>query len=177
MATDLVFETIDAPRDDTPDISSETVTGDYDPEFPGSTPEAPYGYLANGEPRKRRPKGSGKGGNKNPVATGSRTPASEKQAATAAALLARMNAMLGLGLMAMGLPMTAASLAEANDQFESMAKEALMTDPALCRKILSAGATSGKTALVFAYGMLGASVAPAAFVEFKERRAEREDES
>jgi len=170
MATDtFVIEETELPRDITPDISSGDVTGDYDPAYPGSTPEAPYGFKPDGSPYKRRPRGTA---TKTSNAGVRRTPASEQQAATAAALLAKMNLLIGAGLGMLGLPMTAASLAEANESFESMAREALLTDPALCRKILSAGATSGKTALVMAYGMLGASVAPAAFVEFKTRRNE-----
>lgn len=35
--------------------------GPFDPEFPGSTPDAPYGFTQAGKPRKRRPNGSGTG--------------------------------------------------------------------------------------------------------------------
>lgn len=154
--------------DEAPPTDATSVTGDYDPEFPGSTEEAPYGYFPDGRIRKRRPKGHGK---PSPVASGSRrSPASESQARTAAGLLARMNGLLAMSLGFSGLPTTAESIAESNAQFESMAYEALLTDPALCRKILSAGATSGKTGLIMAYGMLAVSIAPTAFVEIKERR-------
>lgn len=177
MATDFEIGETSLPMDVTPDFSSESVTGDYDPEFPGSTPEAPYGFKPDGSPYLRRPKGKGKSGGSSAAKTGTlrRTPASEQQAATAAALLARMNLLIGLSLNAMGLPGTSAALVEANDQFENMAREALLTDPALCRKILSAGATSGKTALIMAYGMLGVSVVPSALGEIKARRAEEID--
>jgi hypothetical protein len=49
-----------------------------------------------------------------------------------------------------------------------MAREALATDPALCKKILSAGATSGKAGLVMAYVMLGATVVPTMRSEYRE---------
>lgn len=100
-----------------------------------------------------------------------RSAASESQARAAAGLLAKINSMLGIGLMSFGMPMTAETLIKANEDFENMAYEALLNDPALCRKILSAGATSGKAGLVMAYGMLGVSVVPAAMLDIKARRA------
>jgi hypothetical protein len=99
-------------------------------------------------------------------------PASESQARSAAALLARGNSLVAFSIGLMGMPLTAEQVAEANEQFEEQAYQALLTDPILCRKILSGGAMSGKVALILAYGMLGASVAPTAV---KEIRAHRED--
>jgi hypothetical protein len=177
MATAPSFEieTGNAPRDETPVVSSESVTGDFDPDYPGSTSDAPYGFKDDGTPYRRRPRGTA---NKASKSTGTRrSPASESQARTAAALLAKANNLMAISLMALGMPLTAMQLRQANEDFESMAYEALLTDPALCRKILSAGATSGKTALLLAYGMLGFSVVPSAMGELKERRAKAEMES
>ena len=162
------------PSDETPPVVEED-QGWYDPEYPHSTPEHPYGYFPKSDgtpdfdrPRKRRPHGTRKSSG-----SGSAMPASPKQATAAAAILARMNGILGMGLMALGMPMTATQLATANAEFESMAAGALSTDPALCRKILSAGASSGKAQLAVAYAMLGAAVAPTAALEIKTARERR----
>jgi hypothetical protein len=88
-----------------------------------------------------------------------------------------MNMLLGLGLFTAGLERTAESIKEANEQFEVMAYEALQTDPQLCRKILGAGANSGKAGLVMAYVMLGASAFPPMRDEIKEVRARKADDN
>lgn len=152
-ATDEIsFGVTSIPRDVGPSTDPDNTLEPYDPRYPDSTPEAPYGYKPNGEPYKRHHSGHGKTASSG---RSSNMPATEKQAATAAALLARLNTIFGFALTSAGMPRSAAALAENNDQFETMAKEALETDPALCRKILSAGATSGKAGLIMAYGMLG----------------------
>lgn len=134
---------------------TEVDTDGFVGEFPDSTPDAPYGYFPDGRPRKRRPKGSG-GGSGSPRSTAGRMPA-EKQAETAAALLARLNDLIGIGLSAAGMPKAAAELSSNNRQFELMARQSLEADPALCKKILSTGASTGKAGLGMAYLMLGAS--------------------
>lgn len=154
--------------DETPAV--EYPSGDYNPEFPGSTPDAPYGYKADGTPYTRRPRGSGK--KSSSVAPRK----SAKDAAAAAAMLTQLNALVAMSLSAFGLPQTAASIATANATFQPMAEDALASDPALCRKILSAGSVGGKTALFMAYGMLGASVYPALANEVKQKRLERMNE-
>jgi hypothetical protein len=152
-ATDEIYFGVTTVPDATPIVSDD---GPYDPRYPDSTPDAPYGFKPDGTPYKRHHSGHGS------RATGTRSnmPATEKQAATAAALLARLNTLFGFALTTAGMPESAATLAENNAMFESMAKEALETDPALCRKILSAGATSGKAGLIMAYVMLGAGTFP-----------------
>jgi hypothetical protein len=49
-----------------------------------------------------------------------------------------------------------------------MARQSLEADPELCRKILSAGATSGKAGLAMAYLILGANTFPAMRKEYRE---------
>lgn len=161
----LTFKT--GPVPDEGPLTDEVVAGTvpYDPQYPDSTPEAPFGYKKDGTPYTRH-HGKRSGGNTSP-GRGS-MPASDRQAATAAALLARLNALFGITLTVAGMPRAAVALAENNETFEVMAKEALLTDPALCRKILSAGATSGKAGLVMAYVMLGASTYPAMRDEYRE---------
>lgn len=154
LATDFDFGVTTIPTDVTPNVADDGAP--YDPRYPDSTPDAPYGYKPDGTPYKRHHSGhSSRGGS----ARGS-MPATAKQAETAAALLARLNSLFGFALIAAGMPESAASLAVNNEQFEQMARNALETDPALCRKILSAGATSGKAGLVMAYAMLGVSTFP-----------------
>lgn len=168
MATALAIEQVNIPDDEAPADDYTNVMGDFDPDYPGSTAEAPYGYKANGDPYTRRPKGSAKG----PRKAAANLPSTDKQARTAAALLARMNGFVGMGLAIFGMPMTAASMAEANSTFEEMAYQALLHDPALCKKILSTGATSGKGGLILAYSMLAVNMFPSAREEISAKRAE-----
>jgi hypothetical protein len=100
----------------------------------------------------------------------------ESLARQAAAALAQLNGLACIGLMVVGFPATAGAISERNEDFENQAYNALLTDPALCATILKAGATSGKAALIIAYGMLGVSVAPVAVGELRERRALRDTE-
>lgn len=161
--TATIFTIDDAPMPQDSPPPTVSASGDYDPQYPGSTPEAPYGYKPDGTPYKRHHGGRGKSVSKN-------TPATDKMARTAANLLARGNGLIGIGLMSFGLPLTAAAMAEANDTFEELAYQALLNDPELCKKILGAGAMSGKAGLILAYGSLGMSIAPAAMTEFKAKR-------
>lgn len=154
-------------RDESP--HAELVTGDYDPQYPGSTPNAPYGFKPNGEPYARH---HGKrSGNK------SASKQSVGSAKSAANMLGQMNLLVALSLGAFGLPQTSESIMEANEQFVAMAEQALASDPALCRRILSAGTSSGKAALVMAYASLGMAIYPVATKELKQRKLEREIEN
>lgn len=161
-----MFTETAAPTDEAPPVADDQIDLDLIT-YPDATPEAPYGYTPTGRIRKR-PVGSRAGGAKG-AGRGS-MPASRQQAETAAALLARANGLVGLSLAMFGMPLTATALADANNDFQNMATEALLADPSLCRKILSAGATSGKAGLVMAYAMLGVSVAPAMMGEIKDKR-------
>lgn len=165
-ATVLDFGTAAIPPDVTPSTDPAPLGYEpFDPRYPDSTPEAPFGYKADGTPYTRHHGGKGsRGGN---TSRGS-MPATAKQAETAAALLARLNMLFGLALTVAGMPESAASLALNNDQFETMARQALETDPALCRRILSVGATSGKAGLIVAYTMLGVSTFPDMRREYRE---------
>lgn len=160
-------ESADLPQDESPDVEQPKSGGDFDPEFPGSTPDAPYGFKDNGEPYKRRPKGHGKSAG----TSVRKMPASESLARTAAGVLASANVLVGLSLSAFGLTQTAESIGKANADFETMAYNALLNDPALCRKILSAGATGGKTQLALAYASLAMAIFPAAKADIQERKA------
>lgn len=145
----------------------------FSADYPYSTEEHPYGFfnLPNGEPdytrpRKRRP--HGKRESTGAVATSARADTSAK---TAAAMLARLNTFVGLSLGVFGMDLTRDALLSGNDVFQDMAYEALLTDPALARKILSAGASSGKAQLTMAYVMLGGAIAPVGYGELKRKRA------
>lgn len=94
----------------------------------------------------------------------------DQMAAQAAEALVQMNGIAAIGIMMFGLPLTATALKNAEDTFREQAYSALLTDPALCATILRGGTASGKVALLIAYGMLGAAVAPVGIMEFKEKR-------
>lgn len=96
------------------------------------------------------------------------------QAAQATAVLVQLNAMLAMGAMALQLFGTASAIAGANEQFETQAYNALVTDPALCQLILKGGAKSAKLSLGIAYGGMAISVVPTAIEELREKKAERQ---
>jgi len=171
MATELAFEKVDTP-DETPPLSG----GSFDPRYPDSTPDAPYGFKPNGDPYKRHHSGNGPSKTTRSGGSVGRTPASEAQARSAASVLATANKLIGMALLPI-LPETAVALAEANPTFEQLAFEALLSDPALCKKILGAGTQSAKAQLAMAYGAIAMSVGPAAYAEVKARRAEKGDDN
>lgn len=160
---DITLE--DIPQDTPPPVVEKV---DFNPEYPGSTPEAPYGYKPDGTPYKRRPRASGTQGRGN-------MPASNSQATQAAALLARANLLVAMVIGFAGMPNTAAQIEKSNGSFEMMARDALLTDPQLCRKILSSGSTSGKAGLAMAYAMFGGSLFSTAKGEIRELRRKNEE--
>lgn len=101
----------------------------------------------------------------------------EKLAGQAADVLYQLNEMCGLGLMLAKLFGTASALSDRNEAFRDQAYQALLTDPGLCRTIISAGAKSGKFSLIAAYGMLVASIAPVAIEELRELRELRAEKA
>lgn len=155
----------DETASDTPQDAVPESVNDYDPEFPGSTPEAPYGFKADGTPYKRRPNSGTKLGKPASAKTGA-------SAANAAALLRSINSMVALSLLAFGMPLTGTTIEQAGNQFESMARDALESDPALAKRILSMGANTGKAQLAMAYITLGVAVTPVALAELREKRKE-----
>jgi hypothetical protein len=99
-------------------------------------------------------------------------------AGQAADALVQLNCLIGTGLMVIppvlgreSMMETGAAIAAAQDGFRESAFEALKTDPALCRMIVRAGVTSGKLALMIAYGTMAISVAPTAYLELRKERS------
>lgn len=123
-------------------------------------------YSGRGRKPKRCPehrKSSGK-----PAVT--RAATNDKLAAQATEALVQINRLTGFGARVLGLPSTGEMIAFAEDTFREQAHAALLTDPALCKQILSAGQVSAKFSLALAYAMLGAQVAPVAMLEIKAKR-------
>lgn len=111
---------------------------------------------------------------KSPAAEAKKAPGgNEKLALQATELLCQLNDLCGMGFMMAGLLETGSAWADRQDVFREQAYQALLADPALCKMILRAGATSGKVALMVAYGMLAAGVAPVAITELRAVRAAR----
>lgn len=106
-----------------------------------------------------------------------KTPVNDRIARQAAEVLGNVNGLIGTGLYAFGFRQTAKAIARENDFFKDQAYEGLLTDPALCKMILSSGAKSGKLALAFAYVMFGTRIAPDAMDEYREWRESREEEA
>lgn len=104
----------------------------------------------------------------------------DKLAAMATDVLCQVNGIFAMGAAFMTLFRTAGAVNDRDEVFRVQTYEALKTDVALCKKIVSAGSKSAIFSLIVAYGMLAASVAPVALEELKEKRekrlAEQEDE-
>lgn len=107
----------------------------------------------------------------------SSTPRNDKLAAQATDALMQINGLGALVCMLAGMPMTAAAINNAEEGLREQVKAALITDPDLASKILSAGTHSAKISLVIAYGMFAAAVAPVGVMEFKANKARRELEN
>ena len=116
-------------------------------------------------------RGSGK------ASSGTRVTGNDKLAAQATEALVQLNNLTGLGVRLLGLQTTAEMIVFCEDTFREQAYAALLTDPALCKQILSAGQVSAKFSLAIAYAMLGAQVAPLAIMELKQKRMAKEDEN
>jgi hypothetical protein len=95
-------------------------------------------------------------------------------AAQATGVLVQLNAMIAMGVAAVGMFRTGSSIAAANEGFEVAAYNALLTDPEFCKMILKGGAKSSKVSLALAYGAMGMAVMPTAVEEMRERKAERD---
>lgn len=94
-------------------------------------------------------------------------------AAQATGVLVQLNAMMAMGVAAIGMFQTGSAIAAANETFEQAAYQALLTDPEFCKLILKGGAKSAKVSLVLAYGGMAMSVGPTAVNELRERKAEK----
>ena len=100
----------------------------------------------------------------------------QQLAAQASEVLAKTNSLAMLAILAFGMPLTAKTIAEHNEQFKDSAYEALLLDPKLCNQILATGGKTAGLALFMAYGQLGMFVVPLAITEFKEKRATKREE-
>jgi hypothetical protein len=138
--------------------------------YPGCSEELVY--LGHG----RRPKWcsehkNGKATLATNLTTRSRVKGNNEQlAASASEILSKTNSLAMLAVMAFGMPLTASVIAEHNDEFKNNAYEALLLDPALCKKIMATGGKTAGLALFMAYGQLGMFVVPLAITEFKAKR-------
>ncbi len=118
------------------------------------------------EHKKNRPKGNA------PRVKG----ANDALARQATEALVQLNTLFAMGTMVMGYNNTASAIAASEEGFRAQAYTALLTDPKLAAAITRAGTTSGKVALMIAYGMMGVNVVPTLALEHKEKVAERRAE-
>lgn len=163
----LAFADTEIPEDDFPQDSIPDVA---DVEYPCQVcgqEAGPYG--GRGRKPTRCPLHK-----KNPTSSTRKVTGSSANLATqATASLVQINGLLTIGAMTMGMVATAQRIAQANPIFEEQAYNALVTDPELCKLILKSGAKSAKISLMLAYGGLLTAVAPVAYMEIKEKQAER----
>ena len=153
---------------------------DDDSVKPDVSPHDGPACIVCGEPldysgRGRKPKYCAehkKGGQRTGVR--SSTAKNEKLAAQATDALMQMNGLAALVFMLSGMPMTASAVTGAEEGLREQVHAALITDPELATKILSAGTHSAKISLVIAYGMFAAAVVPVGVMEFKQNKEKRE---
>ena len=98
----------------------------------------------------------------------------EKLAEQATQALVQINRLTGFGARILGLEATSETIMFCEDEFARQAKDALLSDPDLCKQILAAGQISGKVSLAIAYALMGAQVAPVAIAELKAKQAAKE---
>jgi hypothetical protein len=91
----------------------------------------------------------------------------ERLAATATEKLVALNNALAVTLFTLRMPGTALGISAAEEDFRTATYEALLTDPELCRTIISMGKASGKLGLLIAYAALFYGVVPTAVAEFR----------
>lgn len=163
--------------DVTPETEPEPMPDDPTQLYPDATPEAPLGYLDSGAPRQRARRGSVSGAAPKAKAkrpTSKPSAASESLARQATALLVQTNNLAAFGVAAVGFTDTAGAIAAGTSaDFESMIHGAMLADPALAKRIVGVGGTSGKVSLFLAYGMLAAGVVPVAMLEYRGKREAR----
>lgn len=157
------FSDTEIPSDAEPDAAPET-THEYSCEVCGK--ELAYGG------RGRKPRFCDEHKSRSTSARKTSLGKNDILASQATEALAQFNGIIAIGVMMLGLPLTAQTLSAANDGFREQARSALLTDPELCKMILKGGTGSGKVALAVAYGMLGSAVVPVAITEVKARRKE-----
>lgn len=106
--------------------------------------------------------------------SGTASAANIKLAEAAADVLAQFNDIAATVIFMGGMPVTSSRLADKNPVFRAQCMQALSTDPALCRSILSAGNAGARGSLAFAYGILLAALLPTAYSELREKRRQSE---
>src|SRR4030042_275246 len=156
---------------------------DPDTEYPCSACGRPLTYGGAGRKPKRCTDRNGGdpecyGSRKSSGARTGRAASNDKLAQQATDVLVSLNEFVGTGAFFVGFIGTARAIAGANEDFGVRAYNALVMDPSLCKMILRGGMNSGRLALLLAYGMFAAKVAPIAVGEYRTARegAGREDE-
>lgn len=181
-ATDLVFMDDvppDIPADPPPD---HTGSPDAQPETDSLACQVcGKGLTYAGRGRKPKFCDEHRGNKSGTGTTRKSSTGNERLAQQATESLVQLNRITGMGLRLLGLPESGNMIAFCEEGFREQAYAALLTDPGLCRQLLSVGGMSGKTALIIAYGMLGAQVAPIANHEIRgmiiERQRRKDEES
>lgn len=165
MTAALTFEDVTAP------IESDSVPPLEDVEYPCQVCGREAGPYAG---RGQKPKYCDEHKkNKRSSTSAGRKTTNDALAAQAATVLEQLNGVIAVGLMVLGLNMTASTMAANNEAFKENAFEALKTDPDLCKLICKGGVKSGKLALGIAYASYGTQVVPVAIAEVKAKREER----
>lgn len=98
---------------------------------------------------------------------------SHELAAQATETLASINNAVAMLAGGTGFLETMKHMLEKNDDFRRMAYSALVTDPNLCRQILSVGEKSAKMSLGLAYFSYGMGTMSVMMSEYKERKEAR----
>lgn len=159
----IVFEDVEIPQDSIP----ETDSVEYPCEVCGREAGP---YVGRG----RKPKYCTEH-RKSRSASGPRVKgANDALARQATESLVQLNALISMGLTLLGYYSTAGQIVANEEGFRVQVHNALLTDPKLAASIARAGTTSGKVALIMAYGMLGVKVGPVLVLEHKEIKASRE---
>lgn len=92
--------------------------------------------------------------------------------------LVNINSLAAFGVGIVGYADTADAINDRQEAFRTQVYQALLSDPELCRSILTSGAQAGRVSLIVAYAMLAVGVFPTMRMEHvtlsAERKARRE---
>lgn len=154
------------------DLPRDTIPAVVDVEHPCDTCGRETGWSGRG--RRKRQCDDCKPKPKRSASTPRVAGNASNVAAQAAKTLVGINNVIGFTALALGLKKTATQIFDVQNDFETQAYQALLTDPKLAASLLSAGQFSAGAALGMAYLSMGVGIAPVAMAEIKAKKAERE---
>lgn len=170
MTVSITMERVPLTEDDDP--TPDMIPPSSDVEYPCHTCGQEAGPYGGRGPKPKYCELHKRGKKTAPKARTSNT----GMATDATEIIAQARGMLMLGVLLAGFTGTASGMAEREQRFRDSIYNALLTDPKLCQSILRMGSKTGHLAFYTAIGMDLAAIAPMAYMEYKLKMAQRDQE-